>query len=50
VIVGATIELEKSDEIDIYFYLGLITIIILVAVFLQIVRKIKQFTKEIKGL
>ena len=50
VIVGSTIKLEKNDDIDIYFYTGLVVSIILTIIFLQIVKKIKQFTKQIKDL
>ena len=50
VITGSTIKLERSDEIDIYFYMGLLTSIILVVIFLQIIKYIKIFTKQIKDL
>ena len=50
VIVGSTIKLERAGSIDIYFYVGLIASIILVIIFLQIITKIKKFTKEIKDL
>ncbi len=50
VIVGSTIKLERSNEIDIYFYLGLIASIVLIIIFLQIVKYIKIFTKQIKDL
>jgi len=50
VIIGSTIKLERSNEIDVYFYAGLITSLILVIIFLQIIKYIKKFTKEIKDL
>ena len=50
IIVGSTIKLEQNDNIGIYFYIGLIVSVILTIVFLQIIRKIKQFTKQIKDL
>jgi len=50
VIVGSTIKLERNDEIDIYFYMGLATSIVLVVLFLQIIKYIKKFTKQIKDL
>jgi hypothetical protein len=50
VIVGSTIKLERSNEIDIYFYIGLIVSIVLVVIFLQLIQYIKKFTKEIKDL
>ena len=50
VIIGSTIRLERNNEIDIYFYIGLITSIVLIIIFLQIIKYIKKFTKEIKDL
>ena len=50
VIVGSTIKLERNNEIDIYFYVGLVTSIVLVVIFLQIIKYIKKFTKQIKDL
>ena len=50
VIVGSTIKLERNNEIDVYFYIGLIISIVLVVIFLQIIKYIKKFTKEIKDL
>ncbi len=50
VIVGSTIRLEQSGDINIYFYLGLLVSLVLLVVFLQIIRKIKQFTQKIKDL
>ncbi len=50
VIVGSTINLERHNETGIYFYLGLATSLVLVVVFLQIIKYIKKFTREIKDL
>ena len=50
VIVGSTINLERNGEVNIYFYIGLIASLVLVVVFLQIIRYIKKFTREIKDL
>ncbi len=50
VIVGSTIKLERNGEIDIYFYIGLATSIVLVVIFLQIIKYIKKFTRQIKDL
>lgn len=50
VIVGSTINLERNNETGIYFYAGIITSVILVIVFLQLIKYIKKYTKEIKEL
>lgn len=50
IIVGSTIRLEQSADIGIYFYVGLIASVILTIVFLQFIRKIKQFTRQIRDL
>jgi len=50
IIVGATINLERNNEIGIYFYFGLVSSIILIIAFLQIIRYIKKFTRKIKDL
>ena len=50
VIVGSTINLERNEEVNIYFYIGLIASLVLVVVFLQIITYIKKFTREIKDL
>ena len=50
IIIGSTIKLEQSGDISIYFYLGLFISLVLLVIFLQIIRKIKQFTQKIKDL
>lgn len=50
VIVGATINLERSNQIDIYFYAGLLSILVLVVAFLKTVALIRKNTKKIKDL
>ena len=50
VIIGATIKLERSNQIDIYFYSGLVSILVLVVAFLKTVSMIRKNTKKIKDL
>ena len=50
VIVGATIKLELSNQIDIYFYIGLLSILVLVVAFLKTVSLIRSNTKKIRDL
>ena len=50
VIIGATIKLERSNQIDVYFYAGLVSILVLVAAFLKTVSLIRKNTKKIKDL
>ena len=50
VIVGATIKLERSNQIDIYFYIGLLSILVLVVAFLKTVSLIRSNTKKIRDL
>ena len=50
VIVGSTINLERKGDTGIYFYLGLVSTLVLVVVFLKIVKHIIKFTRKIKDL
>ncbi len=50
VITGATIKLEQEGQTDIYFYAGLVSIIVLVVIFLKIVLMVRKNIQKIKEL
>jgi hypothetical protein len=50
VIIGATIRLEQSNQINIYFYAGIVSVLVLVVAFVKIVSLIRENTKKIKDL
>jgi len=50
VITGALIAKEQANNIDIYFFIGLLLDIILLFLFLKIIKSIKKNTEEIRNL
>ncbi len=50
VITGATIKLEQEGQTGIYFYAGLISIVVLIIVFLKIVSMLRKNIRKIKEL
>jgi hypothetical protein len=49
-IIGSLINKEKADEIDIYFWVGSIFVVILSFFFILIIKSIVKYTKDIKDL
>lgn len=47
---GALINKEQIDQIDVYFWLGIVFDFILLVSFIKVVSAIKKHTKEIKDL
>jgi len=50
IIIGALINKEQSDKIDIYFWTGSVFVVILSIVLIIIVKSIIRYTREIKDL
>jgi len=50
IITGSLVNKEQSNQVDIYFWVGLSLDIVLLVVFMKIVTSIKKHTREIKDL
>lgn len=50
IIIGALITKEKLSEIDIYFWLGIVLVVILSFLFIAIIKSIVKFTRKIKDI
>jgi len=50
IITGSLVSKEQSNQIDIYFWIGLALDVVLLVVFMKIIASIKKHTREIKDL